>query len=346
MSHRRASSLDKIGDLFRSVAPGSNGHRMKTLFTGLIVAAALAMPGVATAQEATGAIVQNYEPDPAVWLLRDEDTRIYLLGTVHVLPEGFRWRSARIDGIVAEADELILESSDDDDLVADDPRIARMLGPMAKRPRVSERLSPENGPKWLALGESLGVDVETFDRLPPMLALLGIGLSATQELTGSEREHGVETVLQADFRAAGKPIGSIENASDVFLSLLALDEAVLIKQLDRELSLVDSGEAGSMLAVAPAKSGETKDSALAMEHRWARGGEVPLGPETFGETSFGRSMDKALLDRRNRAWAAWLERRLERPGTILVAVGAAHLAGRSSVQVMLAGRGLATERLN
>jgi uncharacterized protein YbaP (TraB family) len=35
---------------------------------------------------------------------------IYLLGTVHVLPEGFRWRSARIDAIAAEADELVLET--------------------------------------------------------------------------------------------------------------------------------------------------------------------------------------------------------------------------------------------
>src|SRR5688572_26648925 len=124
----------------------SGGSRMKAILAGLFVAVALAAPASAA----------DYEPDPAVWLLQDEDTRIYLLGTVHVLPEGFRWRSPRIDGIVAEADELILESTDEEPLT-EDPRIARILGSLAKRPRVSERLSPENGPKWLALGESLGV---------------------------------------------------------------------------------------------------------------------------------------------------------------------------------------------
>ena len=34
------------------------------------------------------------EPRPAIWLLSDADTRIYLFGTVHVLHPGLRWRSA------------------------------------------------------------------------------------------------------------------------------------------------------------------------------------------------------------------------------------------------------------
>jgi uncharacterized protein YbaP (TraB family) len=166
----------------------------------------------------------------------------------------------------------------------------------------------------------------------------------SREEAGSERRYGVEAVLQHDFRAAGKPIGAIESATEVFLSLLALDEAVLIKELDRELSLLGGKDPRTFLFAPPGKEGP--GSALAMEHRWAQGDEVELGPEAFGGNSFGRSMDKALLDRRNRAWAGWLERRLEQPGTILVAVGAAHLAGRNSVQAMLAGRGLETERLD
>jgi uncharacterized protein YbaP (TraB family) len=343
------------------LAKGQPDPTMKTFLAGLLAIAGLGVPAAAqdahpgTAVAAGDAaveraphgpgpdIVQAYEPDPAVWLLQDQDTRIYLLGTVHVLPEGFRWRSLRIDRIVAEAEELIIESSDEE-AVDEDPRIARMIGSLAKRPRVSERLSPENGAKWLALGESLGVDAEVFDRLPPLLSLLGIGLSMSREEAGSERRYGVEAVLQHDFRAAGKPIGAIESATEVFLSLLALDEAVLIKELDRELSLLGGKDPRTFLFAPRGKEGP--GSALAMEHRWAQGDEVELGPEAFGGNSFGRSMDKALLDRRNRAWAGWLERRLEQPGTILVAVGAAHLAGRNSVQAMLAGRGLETERLD
>ncbi|MEC7398433.1 MAG: TraB/GumN family protein, partial [Pseudomonadota bacterium] len=40
------------------------------------------------------------------------------------------------------------------------------------------------------------------------------------------------------------------------------------------------------------------------------------------------------------------DERLDRPGTVLVAVGAGHFFGPKSVQVMLAERGLAAERLD
>ncbi|HEU4651384.1 MAG TPA: TraB/GumN family protein, partial [Croceibacterium sp.] len=272
---------------------------------------------------------------------QDADTRIYLLGTVHLLPEGFRWRSARIDRIVSEADELVLETTDDEN-VTEDPRIARLLQSFAKRPGVSERLSPGNREKWLALGEGLGIDAEAFDRLPPLLALIGLGATASQQETGAQRRYGVETVLTEDFEAAGKPIGSIESATEVFLSLLALDEAVLIKELDRELTRI--GDKDPLTLFGPAAKPSAGGRAL--EHRWAQGLDVGLGSESFGPTTFGRAMDKALLGSRNRAWAVWLERRLREPGTVLVAVGAGHLWGGTSVQAILSQRGLVAERVD
>ncbi len=45
---------------------------------------------------------------------------------------------------------------------------------------------------------------------------------------------------------------------------------------------------------------------------------------------------EALLYMRNRNWAAWIDERLDTPGTTFVAVGAGHLAGQNSVQDYLA----------
>ena len=44
-------------------------------------------------------------------------------------------------------------------------------------------------------------------------------------------------------------------------------------------------------------------------------------------------------------WTDWLVKRLDTPGTVFVAVGAAHLAGDDSVQAMLKGRKLLVERI-
>jgi uncharacterized protein len=51
------------------------------------------------------------------------------------------------------------------------------------------------------------------------------------------------------------------------------------------------------------------------------------------------------MKRRNAAWAEWVDRRMDQPGTVLVAVGAGHLAGEDSVQRMLADRGLQATRV-
>jgi uncharacterized protein YbaP (TraB family) len=52
-----------------------------------------------------------------------------------------------------------------------------------------------------------------------------------------------------------------------------------------------------------------------------------------------------LLSKRNAAWADWIDKRMDKPGTVFVAVGAGHLAGRDSVQDYLRQRGIASERV-
>ena len=46
-------------------------------------------------------------------------------------------------------------------------------------------------------------------------------------------------------------------------------------------------------------------------------------------------LNKILLTDRNARWAAWIDKRMETPGTVFVAVGAGHLAGKGSVQEQL-----------
>jgi len=322
---------------------------VRIVLAGLLLGATLASSAGALAQAGKQPrrppVVQDYEPDPAIWLLEDADTRIYLFGTFHILPAGFRWRSPRFDGIVADADELVVESTEDADGSSADALLADLRDSLAKRPRVSERLAPANRRKWLALGKSVGLPPEYFDRMPPLLAMFGMALEWLQEESGSTAEYGVETVLEAEFAAAEKPIGSIESSGEVFASLLGIDEGLMIKEIDRALSAWD----GDSLATAFLdETGEeiAMEPPLAEEHRWAQGVQIDADGSLFGETPFGRVMNRVLLDDRNRAWAVWLERRLETPGTVLVAVGAGHLEGSGSVQVMLTERGLSANRLN
>jgi uncharacterized protein YbaP (TraB family) len=53
-----------------------------------------------------------------------------------------------------------------------------------------------------------------------------------------------------------------------------------------------------------------------------------------------------VVTRRNRGFAEWLVRRMDRPGTVLFAIGAGHLTGPDSVQSMLESRGLHVQRIH
>lgn len=318
-------------------------HLAAALALGTLLAPPVAAQESADAE--TPAIAQDYAPDPAIWLVEDEDTRLYLFGTVHVLPQGFRWRSALLDEIIDDADELIVESSGAD--VSDGPVMERMMAAIGKRKPVSQRLSPRNRAKWFALAELAGMDAEQFDRMPPLMALLGMGTAIGMDLTRASAEYGVETVLETAFSKAGKPIGSIEKAGDVLASLLAIDEVTLIKELDRELSRWNGKGMEAAMAQQPHKAGSAAlDDLLSTEHAWAQGQEIDLNAEFAGEMGVSILLGKRLLDDRNQAWARWIERRLAEPGTVLIAVGAGHLGGRGSVQEMLAQRGLHAERIN
>ena len=57
------------------------------------------------------------------------------------------------------------------------------------------------------------------------------------------------------------------------------------------------------------------------------------------------ALRRALLENRNRAWAEWIDERLDRPGVVFMAVGAGHLTGADSVQSFLRQRNVASERV-
>jgi uncharacterized protein YbaP (TraB family) len=55
---------------------------------------------------------------------------------------------------------------------------------------------------------------------------------------------------------------------------------------------------------------------------------------------------RMMFTERNGRWADWIRARLQTPGTVFVAVGAGHLAGKDSLLVQLAERGIPSQRVN
>ncbi|MFN3388923.1 MAG: TraB/GumN family protein [Allosphingosinicella sp.] len=279
-------------------------------------------------------VVQDYRPRPALWLLADADTKIYLFGTIHMLPPGFRWRSEALDRTIEEADELVVETYDDGD-----DYMGAMAALLRKEPKPLLERVPEG--RRAALQEAVdasGFPLSTFDYMQTWAAAMFLGISALLESYGADDPDdapGVEDVLEAVFLEAGKPIGSIEDPMTVVASLNALPEEAQVSLLIGKEA--DGGDGKS----------STEDELAAHDkdiHLWAQGKPETLADDLTGEMP--PALYEALVTRRNAAWIDWLEARLERPGTLLLAVGAGHLAGPDSVQAMLKARGLEAKRID
>ena len=69
-----------------------------------------------------------------------------------------------------------------------------------------------------------------------------------------------------------------------------------------------------------------------MLQAWANGDVDGIARTFDDETMLSPELRKALMADRNARWADWVKARLDKPGTVFVAVGAGHLAGRDSVE--------------
>jgi uncharacterized protein YbaP (TraB family) len=303
-------------------------HQWKALAAVL----ALAQPALATAQAPVAqapAAQAPAAPRPAIWLLEDEDTKIYLFGTIHILPPGFKWRSAALDRVVDGADELVVETYDKPGEGMWDE--AAMLFFTQEPSPILERVPAEKRDALRAAIAAGPVPIEGYDMMHTWAAAVTLGLASLLGEYGVEDAKdapGVEDVLEEVFRKAGKPIGSVEDPIAVLSAMNALTPAVQSQLL---LETIETLAAGKQIS-------DGMDSA------WAAGDAEKV---VVGETDdLPPAVYDVLIRKRNAAWTSWLAQRLERPGTVLFAVGAGHLAGPDSVQKMLAARGLQARRID
>lgn len=264
---------------------------------------------------------------PAMWKLADSDTTVYLFGTIHLLPQGQGWRTAAMDSALSGADELVLEVANVDDVTASARAMAK-LGMSPGLPPIAERVPEDKRAALRAMIAESGYPEAVFDRLETWAAALPL-LGVTFKRLGLDPSLGVEKQIGAPFRKAGKTVTGLETVE---------------QQLGYFDTLSEDAQRALLLSVVE-DSAETRTQFKAMLDAWASGDLKGIERNFDDETQMSPELKAALMSRRNAAWADWLAKRMEKPGTVFVAVGAGHLAGADSVQRMLKKKGLKAKRV-
>src|SRR3546814_7758001 len=112
--------------------------------------------------KAAAAPVAVTDADPALWVVKDEDTTIYLFGTVHVLKPGLGWFDEAVKTAFDASDQLMLELV----MPEDQAEVAKVMMPLAidqSGKTLSSRLDPEQLKAYQAAMASVGLPAAQFD---------------------------------------------------------------------------------------------------------------------------------------------------------------------------------------
>ena len=131
---------------------------MSKLKLALLCATLVATPAFAEA----GTAPALPDADPAIWVVKDPDTTIYLFGTFHALNGKSAWFNDEVKSAFDRSGELVLEIPPVEDKTAIQPVIQKYALDISGKP-LSEKLSPATREKYTKALAELGVGPTAFD---------------------------------------------------------------------------------------------------------------------------------------------------------------------------------------
>ena len=282
---------------------------------------ALALSGCS---DAPGEAAAGPPPDPLLYEIASADGTVegWMLGTIHALPDGTRWRTAEIGRIIDTADFLVVEIGELKDR-DEGPAIYFSLARSPGLPPLDTRLPAELRPQLAALLERGGMEPDDFRVEETWAAAITL---ARIDATG-DPANGVDRALIDDFD--GRPVRELEG---------------LRGQLSIFDRLPETAQAAMLAAVVRESEATRKDPAR-LQRAWLAGDAATIEQSAREGFLADPVLHEALLAGRNRRWAAQIGPMLEATPRPLIAVGTAHLVGPEGLVALLEATGYRVRRL-
>lgn len=309
--------------------------KLTTGLTGIaavLAVAGFAAPACADPQKLPTPVASALRPasvppalHPALWVVKDHDTTIYLFGTIHLLKPGVTFLSGPLAKALDSSGELITEITDPSGTDVQKALLARATLPAGQTLR--GLMGDKQRADYEALLAKIPIKPELLDRYKPWYAAVLLS-SLPLVKSGLNPKSGAEVAISTSTDARHVPHAALETAdyqlglfdglpTDVqlaFLSSVMRDYDKIETEIDKLIDAWGKGDAETLAALMNADMDDPR-------------------------------LEEALLVQRNRNWAKWVRERLAKPGTVFVAVGAGHLAGKDSVQAQLAAAGIVSTRV-
>lgn len=267
----------------------------------------------------------SVQAEPAMWVIRDSDSTIYLIGTLHLLKHDAEWNSEKVKKTVGESTELWLEIADLDNQAGAQALMAKH-GMDPDKP-LSKKLNEAQRKKLAKIAATYGLPAANLEPMQPWLAAVLLGTMPLVK-AGYDPKAGIDRMVRAQAVAESDQIRGFETVEVQVRMMADLPQDVQVAFLAETL---DDVEEGLELLDKIAKAWMDGDTETI-----ARLGVAEMKREA-------PAVYKKLLVDRNVAWSDQIVEILKGSGVVQVAVGALHLVGPDSVQAQLEKKGIKVE---
>lgn len=259
-----------------------------------------------------------------MWVVKDEDSTIYLFGTMHVLRPETEWKTPKIMGALEESTQLWLELADLQP--ANMLQLALKHG-YASKGRLSQRLKPAQKQRLERALAPYKFPMNLLEGMKPWYAAMTI-LQLPVFKAGYNPNYGVEPLLTVQARMERDSVIGLETAQEQLEMLDGLSAADQMALLDEAIRHAEEGT----------------DQLDAMAKAWSEGNLALIEADLAEMKEKAPDLYRRLMMARNERWTQKIADLLDDTGVMMVAVGAAHFVGPDSVQAYLLKRGIKAER--
>ena len=267
--------------------------------------------------------------ESSVWVVTSPTSAVYLAGSCHILRASDYPLPPEFEAAYRQSAKIVFEAPPADMKKPDVEAKLMRMAVYEDGGTLQQHLTPQAYAKVEAFCKSRGYPLEQFKFLRPWTLAMTFMMLEMQRL-GLQPAEGVDDFFDSKARKDGKAVEGLETVDEQIGFLTLLDQG-----MDNEQVVHTIGELEQL---------NTELSALV--NAWKKGDDRGLEELVLQEFKDEPSLYRALIVERNQKWLKKIEGYLNQPGTGMVIVGVAHLAGRDGLVESLRKSGYSVTKVD
>lgn len=263
---------------------------------------------------------------PAMWEATKDNHKVYLLGSVHILPAEVKWYTPTIRHAFESSEQVMFEVLDTPENAAEYKRYIRTHGFLPNGKMISDYLTDTEYEKYEMISSQLGLNSYYYDRMKPWLFFMALNSIITKDYS----KYGVDNLLEDEAKAQNKPRYSLETIAEALNAISSVPMSKDIRELKEFLAPKGLG-----------KSEATRRSSLLKA--WATGDTVSA-KRMLAKSMRGKQYYSMII-KRNNNWYPKIRQVISQKKRSMVIVGLAHLIGKGNLLDKLKRSGYRVHRV-